>query len=360
MNNKLIVIKVGTSSLTRPDGTFEPDRAANIVRQIADLRDGGYSVVLVTSGSIAAGFRRLGYGSRPTSVAAKQACAAAGQGLLMEEYTKCLIERGYVSAQLLLTRGDFTDRRRYTNAFNSLELLLKKGAVPIINENDTVAVEELKLGDNDTLSAYLAAMLHAGLLVILTDVDGLYTANPAKDKNARRIDKVDKITKELEESASGAGTSNGTGGMITKLRAAKIATRSGVPVFITTSRDEDAILKSVSGEAPGTMFTPHRALKTKLQWMAFYAQSSGNLYVDSGAAEAITKLERSLLPAGIVAAEGDFRKGDVVCVYRTETHEYLGRGIVNYSHDEITELIDSECPSGIPEAISRDNWAGEE
>ncbi|MFR5890645.1 MAG: glutamate 5-kinase, partial [Lachnospiraceae bacterium] len=307
---------------------------------------------------IAAGFRRLGYGSRPTSVAAKQACAAAGQGLLMEEYTKFLLDRGYVSAQLLLTRGDFVDRRRYTNAFNALELLLKKGAVPIVNENDTVSLEELKLGDNDTLGAYLAAMLHANLLILLTDVDGLYTANPSKDKTARRIDRIDKITKDIENAAAGTGSSNGTGGMITKIRAAKIATRAGVPVFITSSSGENPIVKAVSGEGVGTLFTARYSLKTKLQWLAFYAQASGNLFVDAGAADAVMKNDRSLLPAGIVAVEGDFRRGDVVCVYRTETHEYLGRGIVKYSRDELAEMIGSDCAAGESEAINRDDWVG--
>lgn len=358
MNKQLIVVKVGTSSLTGADGSMSPEKVGNIVRQIADLRDAGHSVVLVTSGSIAAGFRRLGYGSRPTSVAAKQACAAAGQGLLMEEYTKFLLDRGYVSAQLLLTRGDFVDRRRYTNAFNALELLLKKGAVPIVNENDTVSLEELKLGDNDTLGAYLAAMLHANLLILLTDVDGLYTANPSKDKTARRIDRIDKITKDIENAAAGTGSSNGTGGMITKIRAAKIATRAGVPVFITSSSGENPIVKAVSGEGAGTLFTARYSLKTKLQWLAFYAQASGNLFVDAGAADAVMKNDRSLLPAGIVAVEGDFRRGDVVCVYRTETHEYLGRGIVKYSRDELAEMIGSDSAAGESEAINRDDWVG--
>ena len=228
--------------------------------------------------------------------------------------------------------------------------------MPIINENDTIAVEELKLGDNDTLGAYMAAMLHANLLILLTDVDGLYTANPSKDKNARHIDVVEHITKEIEESAGSAGSSNGTGGMITKIRAAKLATRAGVPVFITSSADEDSIVKAVSGEGRGTLFTSKYSLKTRLQWMAFYAQAAGNVYVDAGAAEAITKQDRSLLPAGIVAAEGDFRRSDVVCVYRTETHEYLGRGIINYSREELAELIGTDC-SGAGEAINRDNWA---
>lgn len=358
MNRQLIVVKIGTSSLVDRDASLSSEKVKNIVRQIADLRDEGHSVVIVTSGSIAAGWRRLGYGARPSSVAAKQACAACGQGLLMEEYTRFLLERGYSAAQLLLTRGDFSDRRRYNNAFNALELLLKKGAVPIINENDTVAVEELKLGDNDTLGAYLAAMLHANLLVILTDVAGLYTANPAKDPTAEPISRVDRITPEIEQIAGNAGSTNGTGGMKTKISAAKMATRSGVPVFITSNADSDAILHAVTGEGRGTLFTAARSLKNKQQWVAFFARSAGNLYVDDGAARAITEGERSLLPAGIRAMEGDFKRQDVVSVYRSGSHEFLGRGVIAYSRRELDELLAEEA-TGAAEAINRDNWVGE-
>lgn len=358
MNKQLIVVKVGTSSLVDRDASLSSEKVAQIVRQVADLRDAGHSVVIVTSGSIAAGWRRLGYGARPSSVAAKQACAAAGQGLLMEEYTRFLLERGYSAAQLLLTRGDFSDRRRYTNAFNALEVLLRKGAVPVVNENDTVAVEELKLGDNDTLGAYLAAMLHANLLVILTDVDGLYTADPSKDPSARLIDRVERITPELEEIASGAGSANGTGGMRTKLSAAKLATRSGVPVFVTSGDGPDAIRCAVAHEGRGTLFEAKGSLRNRKQWVAFFARSAGNLYIDAGAARAITGGGHSLLPAGIAAVEGDFRRSDVVSVYRAGSHEYLGRGIIQYSRDELDELLTSDAPCA-SEAINRDDWVGE-
>ena len=357
MNKKLIVIKVGTSSLVDADASLSADKVKNIVRQVADLRDAGHSAVVVTSGSIAAGWRRLGYGARPSSVAAKQACAACGQGLLMEEYARFFYERGYSTAQLLLTRGDLADRRRYTNAFNALELLIKKGAVPIVNENDTVAVEELKLGDNDTLGAYLAAMLHADLLVILTDVAGLYTADPSKDKNARLIETVDEITPEIAALAEGAGSANGTGGMKTKLAAARLATRSGVPMFITSSKDDGAILAAVDGTGRGTLFTAKSSLNNRRQWVAFFAHSAGNLYVDVGAARAVVEGERSLLPAGIRAIEGDFRRGDVVSVFRAGSHEYLGRGVVQYSRDELWEVISGDA-SGAREAINRDDWVG--
>ena len=358
MKKQLIVIKIGTSSLVGADASLAPEKVRNIVRQVADLRDAGHSVVIVTSGSIAAGWRRLGYGARPSSVAARQACAACGQGLLMEEYNRFLCERGYSAAQLLVTRGDLADRRRFANAFNALEVLIKKGAVPVINENDTVAVEELKLGDNDTLGAYVAAMLHADLLLILTDVDGLYTADPSKDKSARLIERVERITPQIEAIAAGAGTTNGTGGMKTKLAAAKLATRSGVPTFITSSADADAILHAVAGEARGTLFEAKSSLKNKQQWVAFFAHSAGNLYVDEGAARAVTDGGHSLLPAGICALEGDFRRGDVVNVFRAGSHEYLGRGVVQYSRDELDEVLSGDA-AGAKEAIHRDDWAGE-
>ena len=192
--------------LTEKSGRLSPERLRALTAQVAGLRDEGHQVVMVTSAAIAAGYTLLGYHERPKAVAAKQACAAVGQGLLMEEYTRCLQERGYVAAQLLLTRDDFRDRRRYHNAFSALEVLLARGAVPIINENDTVSIAELKLGDNDMLSAQVAAMMHADLLVLLTDTDGLYTADPRTDPAAEHIDRVERVTPELEALAGGAGS----------------------------------------------------------------------------------------------------------------------------------------------------------
>ena len=190
MERKLVTVKVGTSSLTHADGSISPEKIEYIVAEIAALRDAGHTVILVTSGAVAAGFGRIGYAKRPTSIPAKQAAAAVGQGLLLEEYARFFAARGIVSAQILLTRDDFRDRRRYKNAFNALEIILQRGAVPIINENDTVSIDELRLGDNDTLSAQVAAMMHAGLLVLLTDMDGLYTADPRADETAKRIERV--------------------------------------------------------------------------------------------------------------------------------------------------------------------------
>ncbi|MBR6806940.1 MAG: glutamate 5-kinase [Clostridia bacterium] len=339
MNKKLFIIKIGTSSLTSKGGDIDREKIMNIVRQVSDVRDMGHDAVIVTSGSIAAGFRALGYTTRPTSVAAKQASAAVGQGLLMEEYTRFFSERGYVTAQILLTRGDFTDNRRYKNAFSALEILLSRGAVPIINENDTIAVEELRVGDNDTLSAQVAAMLHADRLILMTDTDGLYTKNPSKYDDAEHIPVIERITPEIEAYAGGAGSANGTGGMITKVKGAALATRAGVPVLICSSKDDNIIVNAVNGTAKGTLFKADGSLKTRLQWMAFYAPSKGNIFIDKGAAEALMSHGKSLLAPGVCAVEGDFSEGDVVKILTSGDHVQVGRGVVGISRLELAGLI---------------------
>jgi glutamate 5-kinase len=353
--NSLIVIKVGSSSLTNRRGVLAPEKLAEIARQICVVKAMGHRVILVSSGAIAAGFRRLGFPSRPTVIAEKQACAAVGQGLLMEEYNRCFSEAGVSCGQLLLTRGDFADRRRFRNAFSALQVLLDRGAVPIINENDTVAVEELKIGDNDTLSAQVAAMVHADLLLLLTDIDGLYTADPSKDPTARHIDVVERIDATVLSAAAGAGSSVGTGGMKTKLSGAHLATEAGVKVFICSSSDPDCIPRALAGTVRGTLFLPHEhSMKTRQQWIAFYADCRGTVYIDPGAAEALTVKKKSLLPPGVVRAEGDFRAGDTVNVCVQGTDVCLGRGIVNFSREELMRLAVS--PGTHKEAIHRDNW----
>ena len=355
---RTIVVKIGTSSLTAPGGDISESKIEDIVRQVALLKDQGHGVVIVTSGSIAAGFKKLGYRQRPRSIPEKQASAAAGQGLLMEEYTKYLLRRGYIGAQILLTRGDFVDRRRYDNVFNAINVLLNRGAVPIINENDTTSIEELKVGDNDTLSAQVAAMIHADLLLLLTDMDGLYTADPRKDPEAKRIPYVERITSDIESLAGGAASELSTGGMHTKITAAALATMAGVPVFICSSKDKDSILKGADQQVQGTYFEAHKDhLKTRLQWMAFYTTGKGRLYVDSGAAHALKCLGKSLLPSGIVAIEGDFEKGDVVDVYSSE-NEFLGRGICGYHKKDLAQLKGKSSQAGKKQAVAihRDNW----
>ena len=361
---KTVVVKVGTSSLTEKSGRLAPEKLHSVTEQIAALRDAGHQVVLVTSGAIAAGYPLLGYRERPTGVAAKQASAAVGQGLLMEEYAAALSARGYVAAQLLLTRGDFRDRRRYQTAFAALEVLLSRGAVPVINENDTVSIAELKLGDNDMLSAQVAAMLHADLLVILTDTDGLYTANPRTDPSAEHIPYVERVTEEIEALGGGSGTANGTGGMATKIEGAKVASGAGVAVVICSAAESDVLKKAVEGTVKGTYFKPGEGMKTRLQWMAFYAQAAGCIYIDEGAARALCERGKSLLPAGVRACEGDFAAGEVVNVYLSGGGGLLGRGMVNYSSGELREIAglssaaaEGQFPGRPAEVIDQDNWA---
>ena len=356
--HRTIVIKIGTSSLTEHDGSMSPAKVREIVRQVAELKRRGDDIVIVSSGAIAAGFRLLGHTQRPKAVAAKQAAAAVGQGLLMEEYTRGLYEHGYIGAQLLLTRGDFTDKRRYDNIFNALGELLRSGAVPIINENDTTSIEELRFGDNDTLSAQVAAMIHADLLVLLTDIDGLYTSDPRKDPQAEHIDIVEAVTPAIEALGGGAASELSSGGMRSKITAAALATASGVPVFICSSACEEAVIGGADRAVRGTYFTASKDhLKTRLQWMAFYTEGKGRLYIDSGAERALVKSGKSLLPSGIVAIEGEFSKGDVVDVYSSE-NRFLGRGISGYDRQALAAIKGRHSEGRQTVAVHRSNWVG--
>ena len=369
MNKKgkqTIVIKIGSSSLTDSQGYLAKEKIQCIAKDVAKLKALGHKIVIVTSGSIAAGFGLLGYRERPKTVEGKQAAAAVGQGLLIEEYTKALQNYDYLAAQILLTRGDFSDKRRFRNAARTLDVLLKKGAVPVINENDTVSIEELKFGDNDTLSAHVASMVHADLLLILTDIDGLYTADPRKDAKAERLNYIGEITKEIEDLAGSSGSSVGTGGMKSKIIAAKISTSAGVPVLITAA-GENSIYNSIEGNIEGSYFEGRkRKLRNKLHWVTFYSHSKGTLIIDSGAQEALTKGGKSLLPKGIIKVLGTFNPGDVVEVVNNNK-KLIGKGLVEYSSSELIDLIglsSSEIKNDTGRtktvAIHRNNWIGNE
>ncbi|WP_426349991.1 glutamate 5-kinase [Alloiococcus sp. CFN-8] len=365
-SKQTLVVKIGSSSLTDSLGYLAKEKIQYFAKDVAKLKALGHRVVIVTSGSIAAGFSLLGYKERPKTVEGKQAAAAVGQGLLIEEYTKALKKYHCLAAQILLTRGDFSDKRRFKNAARTLEVLLEKGAVPVINENDTVSIEELKFGDNDTLSAHVASMVHADLLLILTDIDGLYTADPRKDSNAERLNYIEEITKEIEDLAGSAGSSIGTGGMRSKIIAAKISTTSGVPVLIT-SAGENSIYNSIEGTIEGSYFEGRkRKLKNKLHWVTFYSHSKGTLIIDSGAQEALSKGGKSLLPKGIIKVVGNFSPGDVVEVVNNNK-KLIGKGLVEYSSSELIELkglssLDIKKVTGRTKtvAIHRDNWIGNE
>ena len=355
MKYKRIVFKVGTSSLTNEDGSLSRSKVKAITQQLAMLHEAGHELILVSSGAIAAGFGALGFKKRPTKIADKQASAAVGQGLLLEEYTTNLLLRQIVSAQILLTQDDFVDKRRYKNAHQALSVLLSRGAIPIINENDSVVIDELKVGDNDTLSAQVAAMVQADLLVLLTDVDGLYTGNPNSDPKAKRLEKIETINREIIDMAGGAGSSNGTGGMLTKIKAATIATESGVPVYICSSLKADAMIEAAEETKDGSYFVAQeKGLRTQKQWLAFYAQSQGSIWVDKGAAEALSQYGKSLLLSGIVEAEGAFSYGDIVTVFDKESGKSLGKGCVQFGASALEDMLRSQKAKGV--LIHRDDW----
>lgn len=355
MKVKRIVFKVGTSSLTNKDGSLSQEKVKTITHQLAELHRAGYELILVSSGAIAAGFASLGFKKRPTKIADKQASAAVGQGLLLEEYTTNLSIKNIVSAQILLTQDDFIDKRRYKNAHQALTVLLNRGAIPIINENDTVAIEELKVGDNDTLSAQVAAMVQADLLVLLTDVDGVYTENPSQNPQAKRLEKIPSITDEIIQMAGGSGSTNGTGGMLTKIKAATLATNAGVPVYICSSFKEKALIEAATHQDEGTIFVAQdKNMKTQKQWLAFYAPSQGEIYVDKGASHALIESGKSLLISGIVQIKGKFSYHDIVNVYDQESGRIIGKGRVRFGQTALEDLLRASKPKGV--VIHRDDW----
>ncbi|MFZ5591177.1 MAG: glutamate 5-kinase [Bacillota bacterium] len=333
-----VVVKIGSSSLAYGTGKPNLTRLESLVRQLSDLHNRGLEVILVTSGAVGLGLSRLGFTRRPRNIPEKQAAAAVGQGLLMHLYEKLFAEYGITVGQVLLTREDFTHRSRFLNARNTLYTMLSLAIIPVINENDTVAVDEIKLGDNDTLAAMVASAIDADLLIILSDIDGLYTANPQTDPNACLISEVTEITPELERQAGGAGSRFGTGGMITKLSAARLAMHSGMPMVLAAAACDNVLRRIIGGENVGTIFWPCSKLENKKRWIAYGSAVHGALHVDAGAAEAITHHGKSLLPSGITAVQGEFELGNTVSIIDPGGKE-LARGIVNYSSREVRLIM---------------------
>ena len=369
-NPRRLVVKVGTSTLTRETGSLNLQNMEHLARVLADLEGMGYQPVLVSSGAIGIGTKKLRLGERPTELRMKQAAAAVGQCRMMHIYDKLFAEYNRTVAQILLTGEDVESPVRSEHLHNTFEALLELGVIPVVNENDSVSSAEIEtgqckvLGDNDTLSAIVARLCGAGLLVLFSDIDGLYDADPRTHPDARLIHQVEAITPELRAMAGGAGTWRGTGGMATKVEGAKLASGAGVPVVICRSAEPDVLQKAVAGTARGTYFKAGSGMKTRLQWMAFYAPTKGNIYIDPGAAEALCRRGKSLLPAGVRAAEGDFAPGDFVRVWLSGGGALLGRGIVNYSSQELKNIAGlssaeaaSRCPGRPPEVIHQDNWA---
>ncbi|MTI81515.1 MAG: glutamate 5-kinase [Firmicutes bacterium] len=335
---KRVVIKVGSSSLTHPTGKLNLSQMELLVRQMSDLHNQGKEVILVSSGAVGAGMGKLGLAKRPRTMPEKQAVAAVGQGVLLHMYEKFFLEYGVTVAQVLLTKGDFADRRRFLNAHNALEKLLHMEVIPVINENDTVSVDELKVGDNDSLSALVSSLVDVQLLVVLSDIEGLYDDNPVSNPMAKLIPEVHGINADLEEKAGGAGSNVGTGGMATKLQAAKIAGETGVPMVIAKSSVKDVIPRVVQGEDLGTVFWPRGCrLEYKKRWIAFASTVAGKIYVDDGAKNALVNHGRSLLPSGITEVNGPFDVGNTVSIVDSAGVE-MARGLVNYNSREIEKL----------------------
>lgn len=330
-----LVIKVGTTSLVGRDGAPDPARLAAFRDEIASAREAGVDVVVVSSGAIAAGLRPLGLASRPTDIPSLQAAAAVGQGHLMSQYASLLEEAGLVGAQVLLTRYDFMHRQQYLNARNTLDRLLDLGAVPVVNENDTVAVDEIRFGDNDLLAALVANLAGARLLLLLTDAAGVHEADPRIVPDAPVIDEVERITPELEAAAGGRGSNLSSGGMASKIAAAWVATFSGAAVVVAGAHEPGVITSALRGEKTGTFFHPHRRrVSARRLWIAFAQPPRGTVTVDGGAASAVVTGKRSLLAVGVRGVAGAFGPGDTVDVADSDGR-LIARGLVRFSSDDL-------------------------
>ena len=336
-----LVVKIGTSSLTNSQtGQLALSTIAALVETLTHLRSSGYGVVLVTSGAVGIGCARLGLKERPRTIALKQAVAAVGQGRLMRVYDDFFSILQQPIAQVLLTRTTFRERTSYVNAYNTFQELLKLGVIPVVNENDTVAVDELKFGDNDTLSALVASLIEADWLFLLTDVDRLYSADPRQVPDAEPITLVNRMEQleELQVKTGDRGSQWGTGGMVTKISAARIATTSGIRTVITEGRSPTNILKILQGEPLGTQFEPQpRTGNARKRWIAHGLIPAGKLYLDQGAIAAIRQSGKSLLAAGITNIDGEFNASDAVQLCDTTGRE-VARGLVNYSSLELRQI----------------------
>ncbi len=358
-----VVIKIGSNLLTDKAGRINQRRIHSFAREISELSEKSFEIVMVSSGAIASGLRKLGLKTKPKEIRKKQATAAVGQPLLMWMYEQYFLKYKKHIAQILLTRDDLSNRIRYINAKNTILTLLEMGVIPIINENDTVATDEIKFGDNDQLAALVSGLIEANQLIILSDVEGLYTSDPKKDPEAKIIKHVKDFSKELEDIAKPTSTGYGTGGMYSKVIAAKKATSFGIPVHIVSGRKYGNIKAVLEGKDRGTFFEPVKDRVTSRKgWIAYATRAKGNIYIDEGAVKALLKNGKSLLPSGIKKVEGDFDLGDAVyCI--DEKGQRIAKGLVNYSSCEI-KLIKGKKSTEIEkilgykyadEVIHRDN-----
>jgi glutamate 5-kinase len=361
----VVVVKVGTNVLADTEGHLDRHRIQSLADQVQRIREAGRQVALVSSGAIGAGVGKLKLGKRPTDLPHLQACAAVGQSALMQTYQECLSPHGVHTAQLLLTAADLDSRPRYLNVRNTILTLFEYQCLPIINENDTVSVAEIKFGDNDHLAAMVANLLRAPLLVLLTNVDGLYTADPRVDPTAKLVHTVPHIDKSVTDLASATKSNLGTGGMKSKLRAARLATVAGGAVIMANGSIDGVLDQIFAAEPVGTLFLPHgSALPSWKRWLGFTARPKGVLTLDDGAVNAVVLQGKSLLPVGVRQVLGEFGKGDVVSMVNASGAE-VARGLSNYSAEDAAKLAGKKTDQILAEQgqmpyaemIHRDNLA---
>lgn len=330
-----VVIKVGSSTLASPDGGLDVAYAQSLVDQIASLREGGADVVLVTSGAIAAGLDKLGAAGRRDDMPLLQAAAAIGQVQLIGMYAALCASRDVPVGQVLLTRHDTADRQAYLHARDTLERLISLRVVPIVNENDTVAVDEIRFGDNDTLAALVATMIRADLVIFLTDIDGLYSADPRQDSEAELLEHIEELTEQVVAAAGGAGSAVGSGGMATKVEAAKALMRAGIPLVVCDGRRPGVVVDAAEGLAVGTRFAGGEShVKARKLWIALGRRPAGEVVVDDGAREALCMRGTSLLPAGVVEVIGTFEAGDAI-VLKDRAGKAIARGLTALSSADL-------------------------
>jgi len=338
---KRIIAKFGTNLITGGTGHLDLKAMASLVDQIAQLHSQGHEVIIVSSGAVAAGRQKLKLTRERKDIPFKQVLASVGQNQLMHTYEQLFSQHNITVAQALLTKSDLSDRAGYLNARNTLLALIELGVICIVNENDVVATDELgevAFGDNDNLSAMVANLVDADLLALLTDIDGLYTADPQRNSTAKLIPRVEKIDARIERLASSTTSSQGVGGMATKVEAARLATSSGVTVVIANGRQPDVLQQVVAGKSLGTLFPPRTSkLESRKRWMLSGLASKGKLIIDGGAVLALRQQNRSLLPAGVASVEGKFKRGDVVGIFDSEDN-HIGYGIPNYNSRDVATI----------------------
>lgn len=361
---KKIVIKIGTGVITDDTGYLDKKLIKGLAEQIIELKKRNFNVTVVSSGAIGCGMSELGLQKRPCTLPELQAVASIGQSKLISTYDNFFKSRGYHASQILFTREDFENRKRYLNTFNTIHTLFKMNAIPVVNENDTISTDEIAFGDNDELSALVTNLIDADLLIILSSVDGLYDKQPEGESEANVIPVVENITHKIRQMAYNAKTLRGVGGMHTKLAAASIVTNAGETVIIANGRRENVLLKIFQYENTGTLFLPKKEkLTSRKRWIGYSKKSKGKVFVDEGACSALSKKGKSLLASGIVSIEGNFAKGDIISICKSENHDVFARGLTNYSSEEIEKIKGCSTSSihkklgykSYDEVIHRDN-----